>query len=251
VQPKTYNGIFRNHAWNWRVILQFLLCLGASSTLLAQEPLGDEFEFIRIRWTDNKIRHGYGFYTNAELWAHDYPQAEQNLNVALKAATNIKTTDKQQVLTFDDEKIFRYPFIYACEVGYLSLSEAEVKNLREYLLRGGFLMVDDFRYPWEMRIWTQQIRRALPKAKWRRLQEDDPIFNCFFKLSSEIHEPTPFLKDFRPEYYGIFNEAGQMMVLMNYNNDVGDGWELPDETPDFSTLSFKLGINYLIYSYSH
>ena len=229
-------------------VLYALLAVGAPAA--AQEYAGDQFSFVRIRWTDNGIRYGYTFSTNAELWAHDYPRAEKHLNVAIKAATNIKVSEKYEVLTFADEEIFRYPFIYACEIGYLTMSEAEVANLREYLRRGGFLMVDDFRFPMEMRNWMREIRRVLPHASLRRLPDNHPIFHCFFDLS-DIRKPTPFLEGLPPEYYGIFDEHGRMMVLVNYNNDIGDGWEWPEDTPNFSTEAFKLGINYLIYSYSH
>ena len=167
----------------------------------------------------------------------------------MKAATSIKVSEESKVLTFDDDEIFKYPFIYACEIGYLTLSEAEVKNLKEYLLRGGFLMVDDFRWMGEWSNWVREIRRVLPDSEMRQLQVNHPIFHCFFDLR-EIHKPTPYLR-VPPQYWGIFDKEGRMMVLINFNNDVGDGWELPNETPQFSTMSFKLGINYLIYSYSH
>ncbi|MFQ5604189.1 MAG: DUF4159 domain-containing protein [bacterium] len=230
--------------------LLFLL-LWLSQAVIAQVPSGDEFKFIRIRWQENGIRYGYGFSTNAPFWAHDYPQAEKNLYTALKATTSIKVSEDNKVLTFADEEIFKYPFIYACEIGYLTLSDAEVKNLREYLLRGGFLMVDDFRWRFEWQNWINEIRKVLPNHSIRKLNVTHPIFHCFFDLrNSDIHQLTPYLS-VPPEYWAIFDENDRIMVIINYNNDVGDGWELPNETPEFSTESYKLGINYLIYSYSH
>ncbi len=214
-----------------------------------QLPGGDEFTFIRIRWTDNGIRYGYGFSTNAPLWAHDYPQAEKNLYKTLKVLTSIKVSEEVKVLTFADEEIFEYPFIYACEIGYLTLSENEVTNLREYLLRGGFLMVDDFRWPYEWENWRREIKKVLPDHKWQKLQVNHPIFHCFFDLN-KIHKRTPYLA-VPPEYWAILDDNGRIMVLINFNNDVGDGWELPKDTPDFSTEAYKLGINYLIYHYTH
>ena len=112
----------------------FLVCfliLTNFTPALAQLPTGEEFTFVRIHWTDHNIRYGYGFPTNAPTWAHDFPQAEKNLNLTIQAMTNIKVSENNKVLTFDDDKIFRYPFIYACEIGYLTLSETGVKNLRE------------------------------------------------------------------------------------------------------------------------
>jgi hypothetical protein len=233
--------------------MALILALGISvlCSLPAQAQLskGDEFQFVRIRFTDNGIRYGYGFSTNAPVWAHDYPQAEDNLYTALKATTSFKIAEETKVLTFSDDEIFNYPFIYACEIGYLTLSEDEVKNLREYLLRGGFLMVDDFRGYYEMQNWLKEIGRVLPEFQQKQLSVSHPIFHCFFDLT-DIYKLTPYL-EVPPQYLGIFDDSDRLMVLVNFNNDVGDGWELPHETPDFSTESFKLGINYLIYSYTH
>lgn len=236
------------------MILTATLCW--SGNLFGQLPLGDVFEFVRIQWTDHGVRYGWGFSTSAELWAHDFPLAEENLYIGLQAATNFKISQDNKVFRFDDDEIFKYPFIYACEIGYLTLAESEVENLREYLLRGGFLMVDDFRWNAEWYNWMREIRRVLPDHKIQRLPLNHPIFHCFFDLSAEdIESPTPYLPvEFPPQYYGIFDENGRMMVLINFNNDVGDGWEIPEGTEEikqFSTRSFKLGINYLIYSYTH
>jgi len=232
-----------------KIFLTVFLFSSFLSSAHAQLAKGDEFKFIRIKWTDHGLRYGYSFTTNAELWAHDYPTAEENLYTALKATTSFKISEDYKVLTFADEEIFEYPFIYACEIGYLTLSDKEVANLREYLLRGGFLMVDDFRWPVEWQNWMREIRKVLPDYPLRKLSDSHPIFHCFFDLT-DVHKLTPYL-EVPPEYWAIFDGNDRMLVLINFNNDVGDGWELPNETPEFSTFSYKLGINYLIYSYTH
>ncbi|MCG8608067.1 DUF4159 domain-containing protein [bacterium] len=239
-----------------RILVLAMLALGTfsqvwTSSALAQLPSGDEFTFVRIRWTDNRIRYGYNFVTQAPLWAHDYPQAEENLYTALKATSSVKISEETKVFTFADEEIFNYPFIYACEIGYLSLSDEEVTNLREYLLRGGFLIVDDFRLQFEWQNWRHEIRKVLPEFPLREIKTSHPIFHCFFDLNDgDLYKLTPYLP-YPPRYFAITDENGRMLVLINFNTDVGDGWELPNETPDFSTRAFKLGINYLIYSYTH
>jgi len=247
LRRRSWNDIFSRFS---RIFLLFLLIASTFTPASAQLPTGEDFTFVRIRWTDHGIRYGYGFTTNAPPWAHDFPQAEKNLYLTIQALTNIKVSEDNKVLTFGDDEIFRYPFIYACEIGYLTLSETEVKNLREYLLRGGFLMVDDFRWPDEWNNWMREIRKVLPDQELRRLDVSHPIFHCFFDIN-DIHEDTPFDLRVPPEYWGIFDDNGRMMVLINFNNDVGDGWELPKETPEFSTRSYKLGINYLIYALTH
>jgi hypothetical protein len=88
----------------------------------------------------------------------------------------------------------------------------------------------------------------------QKLSLGHPIFHCFFDLREDIFEPIPYLDErSRPEYWAIVDEQDRIMVLMNYNNDVGDGWELPGETDQehFSKTSFLLGINYIIYALSH
>jgi hypothetical protein len=237
--------------WLMLIILSLLLLRPAYAQLAA----GDEFTFVRIQWTDSKIRYGYGFSTDAPLWAHDYPDAENHLYVAIELATNMNVAKTTKVMRFSDEEIFQYPVIYACEIGYLSLSENEVANLREYLLRGGLLIVDDFRLGFEYRSWMHEIRRVLPHQRLEKIDVDHPIFHCFFDLSEEIYTPIPYLKEYnrKPQYLGLFDDSDRLMVLMNFDTDIGDGWELPGQEgiEEFSTTSFKLGINYLIYAYTH
>ena len=95
----------------------------------------------------------------------------------------------------------------------------------------------------------REIRKVLPDQELRRLDVSHPIFHCFFDIN-DIYARTPYLEEL-PEYWGLFDDTGLLMVLINFNNDVVDGWELPNKTPKFSTRSYKLGINYLIYALTH
>ncbi len=214
----------------------------------AQISAPDEFTFVRIQWRENGLRN-FAFVTNAPLWAHDYPTAEKNLYKALDLLTSIRVADHYEVLTLSDERIFEYPLLYMCEVGWMRLSEAEVKGLREYLLRGGFVIVDDFRGPVELQNFRSEMKRVLPNYRLTQLSKNHPIFHIFFDVT-DLYRPGPNWH-LIPRYYGIFDDHNRMMVLVNFNTDVGDGWEWPESLGDFSTESFELGINYLIYAFTH
>lgn len=206
------------------------------------------FSFVRIEWEGGRTGFGRGFGGRGPLWAHDYPTAEQNLYVALDALTTLPITFENKVLSLRDEAIFDFPLLYICEVGYWTPDEEEAKFLSEYLKRGGFLIVDDFRSDFEWSNFVRQMQRIVPEAP-QLLELDHPVFHCFFDFTElGLHSPYWGLT---PHYYAIFDSEGRMMALINYNNDIGDGWEWPETDREFSTEAFKLGINYLIYAMTH
>ena len=161
--------------------------------------------------------------------------------------------DGTNILTLDDPDVFRYPLAYLSEPGYWNMDETEVEGFRSYLLKGGFLIVDDFRdnhwYNFE-----EQMARALPDLQPIRLDVTHPIFNTFFHIESLDVFYHPYGASGPAEFYGYFegnDPTKRMLVIANYNNDIGDymeysatGW-LPI---DLSNEAYKLGVNYLIYS---
>lgn len=231
-----------------RLPISLLTLLSWPALVFAQMSKTEEFTFVRIQWHENGLRT-YAFATRAPLWAHDYPTAETNLYRAVELFTSLRVADHSEIMTLEDAAIFEYPLIYMCEVGWLKLSDAEVKGLREYLLRGGFLIVDDFRNPNELRTFQTEMKRVLPDHPLRRLSADHPIFHIFFDVE-DLYRRGPNWH-LIPVYYGVFDDKNRMMVLVNYNTDIGDGWEWPETFGEFSTESFELGINYIIYSYTH
>jgi hypothetical protein len=209
---------------------------------------GQAFTFARVQWTGNNFGYGFAGRGNGPLWAHDYPIAEQNLYIAINALTSLPITYENKIITFTDDDIFDFPFLYICEVGYWTIGGKEAERLAEYLARGGFLMVDDFRGGFEWSNFLEQIKRVAAKNP-QPLAADHPIFHCFFDFDHLLaYSPYGGLT---PRYYAIFDENGRIMVMINHNNDIGDGWEWPETDEIFSTEAFKLGINYLIYSMTH
>lgn len=241
-------------------LLAILLMTGVAPALAQSGNNGaddgvvnDVFQFIRIKHETGRIPAFafYNFFRNGmEPWAHDYPTAEYNLYEMLERFTVLKVTNKPKVLTFEDDTIFNFPVLYICEIGYWNLRDELARRLGEYLRRGGFLIVDDFRMQNEMDNLRRQLRKAVPTFTEKRLDASHPIFNCFFEFDV-LPMDSPYAPEYGfPIYYGLFDENGRLAAIINYNNDIGDGWELMT-SPNFRVESFKLGINYFIYSMTH
>ncbi|MGH7451577.1 MAG: DUF4159 domain-containing protein [bacterium] len=211
-------------------------------------PSAQAFTFVRVQWESGRFGYGFSGRGNGPLWSHDYPTAEQNFYTALTALTSLPLTHDNKILTLENEEIFDFPFLYICEVGYWSINEKETAKLAEYLARGGFLIVDDFRGGYEWSNFLDQIKRVTPQAP-KLLNLDHPIFHCFFDFD-RLGDHAPYGR-FTPQYYAIYDDEGRMVAIINRDNDIGDGWEWPENDEVFSTEAFKLGINYLIYAMTH
>jgi len=221
----------------------------------------DVFTFVRIRY-NSRYRH--------DSWAIDYPDAELNLSFRLQQMTSLKVDPQGKILQLTDKSLTDYPFIYIIEPGDLYFSEEEVKALRQYLLNGGFLMVDDF---WGEREWANfhhEMKRVFPEREPVELPLDHPVFNCVFKLNEKPQVPSighvQMARNYgvtweRPDarevhYKGIFDDKGRMMVMICHNTDLGDGWEREGEDPyyfrEFSEKkAYPLGINIIFYAMTH
>ncbi|RMF66167.1 MAG: DUF4159 domain-containing protein, partial [Calditrichaeota bacterium] len=146
------------------LFLAVLLSLPPTSGL-AQAADGDQFTFVRVRYRSGGENYRYRNYMPPgwQSWTVDYPTAEENLMKGLRNWTALNVADKAVTLSVLDDEFFRYPFAYMVEVGFLSLSDDEAKRLGEWLLRGGFLMVDDFHGPFEWQNFAQQMQKVLPE----------------------------------------------------------------------------------------
>lgn len=208
-------------------------------------PYDGRFTFARIRYTV------YG----RSGWEFDYPAMERNLMTMMEAVTSLGPhVRSSNIFTLDDPELLKYPVAYLSEPGYWVPSEAEAAGLRTYLAKGGFLIVDDFRLD-EWRNFETQILRALPRAQIRRLDRSHPIFDAFFRIESlDMSYPTPGWQWLKAEFFGIYEDndpAKRLIVVINYNNDIGDymewsgtpGWWPVNITND----AYKLAINYIVY----
>jgi hypothetical protein len=227
--------------------------------------------FAGLQWTFARIR--YTAWTNPvgpfsspedEPWFIDAPAAEQNLSRRLKTVTAIEVNDPV-VLTLEDPDLWLYPWIYIVEPGTLRFKDAEVPILREFLLRGGTLTFDDFHGPVEWANMEKEMRRVFPDRRIKELTPTHPIFRCFYQL--DAYPQTPGLGSFLQgrtwekggyvaSLRAIEDDNGRAMVLINWNTDMGDGWEWSNaaEYPGYvkyTSQAYRMQINEIIYSLTH
>lgn len=236
-----------------------------SDPLLAQGSNGDEFTFVRVKYSSGggnyHMRNPFGPYWSS--WTVDYPTAEENFMRGLQRATSIRVADKAVALRLTDPEFFRYPFAYILEVGFMTLSRAEADSLREWLLRGGFLMVDDFHGIYEWQHFVQQMKLVFPDRPIVEIEPDHPVFHCYYDfdavpqvpgLGSIFRGSTHEKGGIIPRCRGVFDDQGRLMVLINFNTDIGDSWEHAQDwqyPTEYSVTGFKLGINFVIYALTH
>lgn len=214
-------------------------------------PYDGRFTFARIRFTPLGGDGGFGRGRDLK-WDHDYPRAERNFVKILSEVSILRPyMEGSNVLTLDDPNLFKYPIAYLCEPGFWTLTPAETAAMRAYLLKGGFVIVDDFAgNHWYN--FAMQMRAVLPEARMVELDVSHPIFDSFYRIESlEFTHPNFGL---RSQFFGIFEDndpAKRLMMIINYNNDIGDYWEWSDAgylPIDLSNQAYKLGVNYIMYA---
>lgn len=228
--------------------------LAAESRRPAYRP---EFFFTRAIYTG--IRRGFG-----GSWSIDYPKADRQFLIGVRRLTYIDAYELEHPIRLDDPELREYPFLYALEVGYMSLSEPEALGLREYLLAGGFLVIDDFWGTIEWRNFEREIQRVLPGHAIVDLPPGHPILSTFYEIDEILQVPAmgrgldggpTWERDgYHPALKGIYDDRGRLMVVINWNTDLGDAWEWADNPfypLHYSSFAYRLGINMIIYGMSH
>jgi hypothetical protein len=260
--------------WRWGVgavaLVATLLGGGAVLDLVAQFADDSDPRFAGMRWRFTRIQYD-GHNANAfrarywsDSWAIDGPAAEQNLTRRLKAVTAIDVGEPI-VQRLEDPELFNNPWVYFVEPGTLRFKESEVPILREFLLRGGTAVLDDFHGDFEMANVLAEFARVFPDREVVTLTTDHPIFNGFYQIDE--YPQIPGLGSFFsgrtwekggvvPELRAIEDDDGRAMVLMNWNTDMGDGWEWSnvEEYPgyiQYTAQAYRMMINEIIYSLTH
>lgn len=216
--------------------------------------------FVRLRYNAG-FSGGFGRRGGRDPgWAHDYPTADIHLMKIIRELTLAPArTDGSNILSLDDPELFKYPIAYMSEPGQWYMSDAEAVGLRNYLLKGGFLIFDDFR----SNDWynlEEQMRRALPEMHWVQLDATSPIFHSFFQINSLDILPS-YSNDGRglvlPIYYGMFEDndpSKRLMAIANRDGDLGEYWEYSNtglDPVDLSNEAYKFGVNYFMYGITH
>ncbi|HSJ15804.1 MAG TPA: DUF4159 domain-containing protein [Longimicrobiales bacterium] len=227
----------------------------AATAANGERPRG--FTFARAEYSGTQ-----GWRRGA--WATDYPKADlQFITVARRLLPTLDIYGAEHTVRFDEPSLRRFPFVYAVEVAHMELSEAEVAGLRDYLLAGGFLFVDDFWGTAEWAAFERQIRRVLPDRPIEDLPQDHPVFRTYYDIA-RIHQ-VPSIDNicrrgrtwerdgYEPAVRGISDDAGRLMVLISWNSDLGDAWEWAEQPCyplELSTFAFQLGLNAIVYAMS-
>ncbi len=234
---------------------------------VSKELPNDLFTFCRLRHNSQKSgrrRHGGGD------WLTDYPDADLNFSYRLQQLTSLQVSPKGAVVDIDPAQMRHYPFIYMIEPGHITLTEEEAKTMRDYMMNGGFIMVDDF---WGEEQWDNfysAVKQIFPDREAQELPLEHEIFHMVFPLKVKPQIPSvnaalegrsqgiTFEREDAqtPHYRAIFDDKKRIIMLICHNTDLGDGWEEEGTDPwyfrEFSEkYAYPLGINIIFYALTH
>ena len=197
-------------------------------------------------------------------WTIDFPSADRHVAEMVRRLTAIDARSVEQSVDLDDgDEVFYWPWLYAVEVGHWELTDSQVAKLREYLTRGGFLMVDDFHGTQEWEVFLASMQRVFPDRPIVDIQNEDQIFHIFWDLDDRVQVPgLQFVYSGRiyekdgvtPRWRAIYDDKGRIMVALTMDSDLGDSWEWADDPryeERFSALGIRIGVNYIIYAMTH
>jgi Domain of unknown function (DUF4159) len=226
-------------------------------------PYDGRFTFVRIKY------RGFKHFTQeGPGWAHDYPWGETNFMKILRDISAVKPFIENGpmvgsvLLAMDDPTIFRYPVSYLSEPGGWDPSEREIASMRTYLMKGGFMIFDDFREGWQGQYDFTHLRQimalGLPGAKWVQLTGKEPIFDSFFRidLNAAVSNTSAYGNN-PPSYWGVYQDNDpkkRLILIANVDNDIGDSWQWSASGFIPGTAAneiYKLGVNYIIYALTH
>jgi hypothetical protein len=195
------------------------------------------------------------------MWAVDYPYAEEHFFGAIRRLTNVSVAEDSRHLELTDPRIFSHPFLFLQQPGFWNPSNQEAEALREYLARGGFLLLDDF-HGNDWYNFEAAIRRVLPDREIVEIPDSDSLMHVFFDLKERQQIPgerhlryggLPQMQG-PPHWRGIYDDHGRLIVGINFNMDMGDAWEHADD-PNYpgpmTANAYQLGLNYVIYAMTH
>jgi hypothetical protein len=222
-----------------------------------------EFQMGRLIYADQNGRTQRGW---RPWWAIDWPEAECHITRGIERLTRIDVAHDSFRARAFDPRLFDYPWLFAQQVGHWYLSDEEAAQLHEYLLRGGFLVVDDFHGEYEWAVFVESMRRVLPGSPIIEIPETDPLLHILYDLDQRTQIPgrrhlyrgpggrIEAQLQGPPHWRGIYDGEGRLMVAINFNMDMGDAWEHADDPiyPEpMTALAYRFGINYIIYAMTH
>jgi hypothetical protein len=220
-----------------------------------------EYTFARLRYPS--FRGGPMSWSMRGNWTVDHPKADRQFVQGVRRLSRIHARSVEQVVDLESDDLFNYPWIYVVEPGHWDLPEHQARKLREYLMRGGFLMTDDFHGTFEWDIFTASMSRVFPDRPIVDIENKDAIFHVLYDLDERFQVPGIIRfytgRDYEydgvePKWRAIYDDRGRIMVAICHNMDLGDAWEWADapQYPErFASLAYRVGINYIIYAMTH
>jgi Domain of unknown function (DUF4159) len=242
---------------------------GRNARFATAEDYDGSFQFCRVVYRADRNGDGGD-------WSVDWPRADENLSIRLSELTKTSVgmdadgAPKHLLIRLTDPMLFRCPFIMMTEVGSAYLDDSEASQLRDYLLKGGFLWADDFwgQFAWDF--WERQLRKALPTGAFPivDLGLDHPLFHTLMNVQKMPQIPSINFwmgsgggtsergpDSATPRARAINDDHGRIMVLMTHNTDVGDSFEREGDSRQyflqFSVQGYAFGVDALIYSMTH
>jgi uncharacterized protein DUF4159 len=211
----------------------------------------------RFRGRDDWV-HGYS------SWTQDYPRADRHFAQEIRRLTRLHVRSVEQPVNLDDgDDVYNWPWLYAVQVGEWNLTDAQAQKLRDYLLRGGFFMCDDFWGEDGWAVFEESMKRVFPDRAIVDIDNSDPIFHTVYNLDDRYQVAsmgsarsgrTYKCVGCPAKWRGVYDDKGRLMAAMTFDSDVGDSWEWADEPayPEkFAALGIRIGVNYVVYSMTH
>ena len=215
-------------------------------------------------WT-RAVYSGYGRrgWGRRGSWATDYPKGDRQFLFVLKRLVRLDAHDWENAVSLADPLLRRFPVIYMVEPGYMDMTDSEVAGLRRYLDAGGFLIVDDFWGQREWDVFEYNIRRVYPDKAIVDITLEHKIYSAYYDIDEVKQVPalgntrrgyTSECRGCEPEVKGMYDDEGRLMVIINFNTDLGDAWEWAEDPRyplEYSTYAYEMGANMIVYAMSH
>ncbi|HLK20994.1 MAG TPA: DUF4159 domain-containing protein [Bryobacteraceae bacterium] len=225
-----------------------------------------EWTFARLMYPDARSydRPVGNWQLGGTNWTIDYPRSDRHLSAALRRLTRLQTRSVEQPVSLDDgDDVYNWPWLYGVEVGHWNLTDQQAAKLRDFLLRGGFFMCDDFHGTREWDVFVAGMSRVFPDRPIVDIEDKDAIFHTIFDLDDRYQVPGEQVlfthqiwehDGYEARWRGIYDDKGRLMVAICHNMDLGDSWEHADNPlyPErYSALGLRIGINYVVYAMTH
>ena len=236
-----------------------LLPIDRENSAPEQSAAKAEFYFARLVYTDPY----FGQDLSERPWHIDSPAAERHFLQGVARLSNIDANSKEHYVMPAGEDFFDYPWLYCVEPGWWDLTDEEVERIREYLLRGGFLVLDDVHGTQEWGSFQRGMSKIFPDRPIVDVGPEDEIFHTLYDANPGeqipglqfVYSGRTYERDgVQPQWKGVYDDDGRLMVMINHNMDLGDAWEhadLPEYPERYTAMAYRMGINYILYSMTH